>query len=141
MKMKMQELLTSGVWEALTAKFGEYYGADSAIYIFLNSFDADLQLFALNDFADLLTFDFPEQYNNETIALMAFMHMGDAFKRIFDVLSTDYNPLENFLQMELSRKQEVLPQKSKVLKLQLRLVKLRGLERDSHTRMQRVLSL
>lgn len=96
MKMKMQELLTRGAWEALTTKFGESYGTDSAIYIFLNTYDTDLQLFALNDFADLLTIDFPEEYNNETIALMAFMHMGVAFKRIFDVLTTDYDPLENF---------------------------------------------
>lgn len=96
MKMKMQELLTRGAWEALTTKFGESYGTDSAIYIFLNTYDADLQLFALNDFADLLTIDFPEEYNNETIALMAFMHMGTAFKRIFDVLTAEYDPFENF---------------------------------------------
>ena len=96
MKMKMQELLTRGAWEALTTKFGESYGTDSAIYIFLNTCDTDLQLFVLNDFADLLTIDFPEEYNNETIALMAFMHMGTAFKKIFDVLTAEYDPLENF---------------------------------------------
>lgn len=96
MKSKMQNLLATEVWRALTNKFGSAYGTDSPIYIFLDYYTGDFNTYVKVDFLDLMSIDLDENMPITTIADIAFMHMGDAFKRIFDVLTTEYNPLENF---------------------------------------------
>lgn len=95
-KVPIQELLTTEVWEALTDNYGLVYGDDSPIYLFLSDIDEELDDFVETDFHGLLTiFDNPVS-SDYRIAEIAFLHMGDAFKRIFDVLTAEYDPFENF---------------------------------------------
>lgn len=95
MAMKIQEALTRTTWKDLTDEFKTAYGDDSPVYLFLSSIDDDISYMVSMDYRDLGTIiddDVPEHL----IARMAFLHMGSAFKRIFDVLTAEYNPFENF---------------------------------------------
>lgn len=95
MAMKIQEALTRTTWEDLTDEFKTAYGDDSPVYLFLSSIDEDISYMVSMDYRDLGTIiddDVPEHL----IARMAFLHMGSAFKRIFDVLTAEYDPFENF---------------------------------------------
>lgn len=95
MAMKIQEALTRTTWKDLTDEFKTAYGDDSPVYLFLSSIDDDISYMVSMDYRDLGTIiddDVPEHL----IARMAFLHMGSAFKRIFDALTIEYDPLENF---------------------------------------------
>ena len=95
MAMKIQEALTRTTWKDLTDEFKAAYGDDSPVYLFLSSIDDDISYMVSMDYRDLGTIiddDVPEHL----IARVAFLHMGSAFKRIFDVLTAEYNPFENF---------------------------------------------
>lgn len=92
---KIQELLTTEVWESLSNNFKTEYGDDSPVYLFLTNIDEYLNDYVRLDYGGLKTI-METGYPAHTIADMAFLHMGDAFKRIFDVLTSEYNPFENF---------------------------------------------
>lgn len=92
---KIQDLLTTEMWQSLTDSFGIAFGYDSSIYLFLDDIDEELNYYVRLFYADLGTVvgaDTPA----EMAARMAFLHVGDAFKRIFDILTKEYDPLENF---------------------------------------------
>lgn len=92
---KVQELLTEEMWESLTDLFGSRFGYDSAIYLFLDEIDEELNYYVRLFYADLDTI-VGSTTPADMAARMAFLHIGDAFKRIFDILMKDYDPLENF---------------------------------------------
>lgn len=92
---KIQEILTAEMWSELTDRFKATYGSDSPVYLFLDSVEDGLPAFVSLDYAGLMTIVSTE-VPVTTIADMAFLHMGDAFKRIFDTLTTNYDHLENF---------------------------------------------
>lgn len=92
---KIQDLLTMEMWMEMSDLFGARFGYDSSIYLFLDEIDEELNYYVRLFYADLGTVvgsDTPA----EMAARMAFLHVGDAFKRIFDILMKDYDPLENF---------------------------------------------
>lgn len=93
--MTIPTVLTAQVWKALTAKFGEVYGTDSNIYTFLDAFDDEFYDLVSMDYQGLKSFDMIH-YTTNNIVNIAFLRMGDAFKRIFDSLILSYDPLENF---------------------------------------------
>lgn len=92
---KIQDLLTMEMWMEMSDLFGARFGYDSSIYLFLDEIDEELNYYVRLFYADLGTVvgsDTPA----EMAARMAFLHIGDSFKRIFDILMKDYDPLENF---------------------------------------------
>ena len=92
---KIQDLLTTEMWQSLTDSFGIRFGYDSDIYLFLDDIDEELNYYVRLFYADLGTVVGAET-PAEMAARMAFLHVGDAFKRIFDILMKEYDPLENF---------------------------------------------
>lgn len=83
------------MWEALTDRFEEAYTAESPIVSFLSEYDSEFHDYVVLFYNDLATIVGSGVSENQ-LANMAFLHMGDAFKRIFDVLRLQYDPLENF---------------------------------------------
>lgn len=95
MKM-MKEILTSSFFEALQAAFEARYTESEPVCVFLDYFKDDLYLLVELDYPDLPCMEFVDGMTSLVLAQVAFMKMGDAFRRIFDALTTDYDPLENF---------------------------------------------
>jgi len=83
------------MWEALTDRFEEAYTAESPVVAFLSEYDSEFHDYVVLFYNDLMTIVGSGVSENQ-LANMAFLHMGDAFKRIFDVLRLQYDPLENF---------------------------------------------
>jgi len=83
------------MWEALTDRFEEAYTEESPVVAFLSEYDSEFHDYVVLFYNDLMTIVGSGVSENQ-LANMAFLHMGDAFKRIFDVLTAEYNPLENF---------------------------------------------
>lgn len=94
-KAQIQEILTTETWEWLTSNFETAYGAESAVYTFLSDIDGDLAKYTELFYSGLMTIVSPDVVPH-VIADIAFLHMGDAFRRIFDSLTAEYDPLENF---------------------------------------------
>ena len=93
---KMREILTSSFFEALQAAFEARYTESEPVCVFLDYFKDDLYLLVELDYPDLPCIEFVEDKTPLILAQVAFMKMGDAFRRIFDALVADYDPLENF---------------------------------------------
>lgn len=94
-RAQIQEILTTETWQWLTRNFKTAYGEESAIYAFLSDIDSDLHDYTVLFYNGLMTI-VGVDVQDHVVADMAFLHMGDAFKRIFDSLTAEYNPLENF---------------------------------------------
>lgn len=91
-----KEVLTNEFFESLQAAFEARYTASEPVCTFLDYFKDDIHLLVELDYPDLPCMSFVDDATPLLLAQVAFMKMGDAFKRIFDVLSTNYDPLENF---------------------------------------------
>lgn len=94
-RAKIQEVLTTEMWEQLTSNFTTAYGSDSPVCVFLTEVDDQLSHYTSLFYSDLMTI-VPADTPANLAAHMAFLHMGDAFKRIFEALTAEYDPLENF---------------------------------------------
>lgn len=93
--MQIQDVLKTEVWEKITAKFEEEFGATSAVSTFVSDYEDELEDYVGFDYHGLMTI-VPDGTSSDKIASIAFMHMGHAFERIFFALNSHYNPLENF---------------------------------------------